>query len=48
MLILLFGGGWYGYNRGGAAWGGGWVGIVLVILLILYLTAICTELHDEQ
>jgi hypothetical protein len=38
LLILLFGGGWYGFNRGGPVWGGGWVGIVLVVLLILYLT----------
>ena len=38
ILLLLFGGGGYGYRRG---WGpgplGGYVGIILIILVVLYL-----------
>jgi hypothetical protein len=35
---LLFGGGFFGYRQYGYAGGGGWVGIVLIVLLILWLT----------
>ncbi|MGE5444061.1 MAG: DUF3309 family protein [Ignavibacteriales bacterium] len=39
LLILLFGGGGYGYRRGwGTPYVGGWVFIILIILLVLYLT----------
>ena len=38
LLILLFGGGFWGYRSYGPNAGFGWVGIVLVIALVLYLT----------
>lgn len=39
VLVLVFGlgGGYYGYNQGGPAWGGGILGTVLLIVLILWL-----------
>lgn len=38
LVLLLFGGGFWGYRSYGPAYGGGWVGIILIILVILYLT----------
>jgi hypothetical protein len=38
ILILLFGGGYVGYGRYGYQGAGSWVGIVLIVVLILYLT----------
>jgi hypothetical protein len=39
ILLILFGGGfgWYGYRQGGAPWGGGILGTVLVIIVVLWL-----------
>jgi hypothetical protein len=37
ILILLFGVPTFGYYRGGPAWGGGALGLILVIVLILWL-----------
>ena len=37
VLLLMFGGGYYGYRSYGPAYGGGWIGLILVILLIVWL-----------
>ena len=38
VLFVLFGGGYWGYRSYGPLYGGGWIGLVLIILLILFLT----------
>jgi len=38
LLLLLFGGGFWGYRSYGPGAGIGWVGVLLIIILILYLT----------
>jgi hypothetical protein len=38
LVILLFGGGWWGYQSYGPHVGGGWVGIILLVILVLWLT----------
>lgn len=38
LLVLMLGGGFWGYRSYGPYYGGGWVGIILLVLLILYLT----------
>jgi hypothetical protein len=38
LLVLLFGGGFWGYRSYGPGAGIGWVGVLLIIILILYLT----------
>jgi hypothetical protein len=38
IIVVMFGGGYYGYRTYGAPYGGGWVGFIVIIVLILYLT----------
>lgn len=38
LLVLLIGGGWFGYTRWG--WHGGWVGVLVFIVVAVILRAL--------
>ncbi len=46
LLIVLFGGGWYGYKRHGAHGLGFASGLVLLVLLVLWLLGALDALGD--
>lgn len=38
LLVLLIVGGFGGYRYGGPGWSGGWVGVLLLVIVVLALT----------